>query len=226
MAGKQGKELIANHGLVSELIFNRIGMRYVVIFIIVIVSFQGQIFAQERNTLVEKMPASGKSRAFPEFAGKQIPPDSASIPVLHQNLKNSFDLQSHALSNMNFNMMNGWKTETGTLMSLKSINGFPFMINPLSLYGGSVWDIYQGTYGIRTYQLNNKLSVGTAGYSYRSFNAYALKSGIYPPTNYRSSLFVGYKFSEKFSISAGFTIQRNGDPFNINQGIQNGGMLP
>ncbi len=105
MAGKQGKELIANHGLVSELIFNRIGMRYVVIFIIVIVSFQGQIFAQERNTLVEKMPASGKSRAFPEFAGIQMTPDSASIPVLQQNLKNSFDLQAPALPNMNFNLM-------------------------------------------------------------------------------------------------------------------------
>ena len=96
----------------------------------------------------------------------------------------------------------------------------------MGFYGRSVWDIYQGTYGIRTYQVNNKLSVGTAGYSDRSFNEYSLKSGIYRQTNYSSSLFVGYKFSEKFNISAGFTIQRNGDPMYRNQGMQNGGMFP
>jgi len=201
-------------------------MRYVVIFIVIFLSFQGQVFAQERDTLVNMNPSTAKSRAFPEFAGMQMPPDSVSIPVLHQDLKSGFELQNPVLPNMNFNLTTGWKTETGSLLGLRGVNSFPFMIRPLSLYGGSILDTYQGTYGIRTYQLNNKLSVGTAGYSEKSFNAYSQQSGIYRQTNYSSSLFVGYKFSEKFSISAGFTIQRNGDPLNRNQGIQNGGMFP
>ena len=201
-------------------------MRYVVIFIVIFLSFQGQVFAQERDTLVNKIPSTAKSRAFPEFAGMQMPPDSAAFPVLHQDLKNGLELQKSVFPSMNFNWINGWKTETGTLLGLRGVNAYPFMISPLSLYGGSILDTYQGIYGIHTYQLNNKLSVGTVGYSEKSFNAYSQQSGIYRQTNYSSSLFVGYKFSEKFSISAGFTIQRNGDPLNRNQGIQNGGMFP
>jgi len=201
-------------------------MRYVVIFIVIFLSFQGQVFAQERDTLVNKIPSTAKSRAFPEFAGMQMPPDSAAFPVLHQDLKNGLELQKSVFPSMNFNLINGWKTETGTLLGLRGVNAYPFMISPLSLYGGSILDTYQGIYGIHTYQLNNKLSVGTVGYSEKSFNAYSQQSGIYRQTNYSSSLFVGYKFSEKFIISAGFTIQRNGDPLNRNQGIQNGGMFP
>ncbi len=201
-------------------------MRFIVIFVIVILSFQGRVFAQEIDMLVEKIPATGKSRAFPEFAGMQMPTDSASFPVLHQDLKSGFELKKPYLPTINFNLTKGWKTETGSLLGLRGTGVFPFMNNPLSLYGGSILDTYQGTYGIRTYQLNNKLSVGTAGYSEQSFNAYSQQSGIYRQTNYSSSLFVGYKFYEKFSISAGFTMQRNGDPWNRNQGIQNSGMFP
>ena len=201
-------------------------MRYVVVFIIVILSFQMQIFAQERDTLVDKLPSTAKSRAFPEFAGMQMPPDSVSISVLHQDLKSGFELQNPVLPNMNFNMTNGWKTETGSLLGLRGTGVFPFLNNPLSLYGGSIFDVYQGVYGIRTYQLNNNLSVGTAGYSARSFNEYLVKSGISRQTNYGSSLFVGYKFSEKFSISASFTFRRNGDRFNRNQGMLNGSFFP
>jgi len=208
------------------MIFNRIIMRYVVVFIIVILSFQEQIFAQDRDTLVVKIPSTGKSRAFPEFAGMQMPPDSVSIPVLHQDLKSGFELQNPVLPNMNFNMTNGWKTETGSLLGLRGKGVSQFLNNPLSLYGGSILDVYQGVYGIRTYQLNNNLSVGTAGYSERSFNEYLLKSGINRQTNYGSSLFVGYKFSDKFSISASFTFRRNGDRFNRNQGMLNGSFFP
>ncbi|HZK97427.1 MAG TPA: hypothetical protein VFC67_24705 [Prolixibacteraceae bacterium] len=201
-------------------------MKYVVVFIIVLLSFKAQIFAQEIDTLVDKIPSTAKSRAFPEFAGMQMPPDSVSIPVLHRDPKSGFELQNPVLPNMNFNMTNGWKTETGSLPGLSGKGIFPFLNNPLSLYGGSILDVYQGIYGIRTYQLNNNLSVGTAGYSERSFNEYLLKSGINRQTNYGSTLFVGYKFSDKFSISASFTFRRNGDRFNRNQGMLNGSFFP
>ena len=201
-------------------------MRSIVIFIIVIWSFSGQVSAQEIDTLSRKISSSGKSRAFPEFAGRQMSPDSVFIPSSQQNLKSGFELQKPALPNINFNLAKGWKTQMGPLLGLKNINPFTFIINPLSLYGRSVWDFYQGTYGIRMYQLNNKLLVGTAGYSDKNFNAYSQQSGFYRQTNYSSSLFVGYKFSDKFSISAGFTIQHNGDPLNRNQEIRNGGMFP
>jgi len=199
-------------------------MRYVVVFLILIHIFPGQVFAQERDTIVNTINASGQSRVLPDGPDRPISPGTASIPVLFQDFRSTFDTQSPVLTDINFNLINGWKTETGTIMGFRSINGYPLVNSLPGLYGRSVWDIYQGTYGIRTYQVNNRLFLGTAGYSDKNYNAYALKSGYLRQTNYSSSLFVGYKFSEKFSISAGFTIQRNGDP--MNRGIQNGGMFP
>ncbi len=194
-------------------------MRFVIVFLIVILCFEGRLSAQESDTLVEKIIVPN-SVALPEHPE----PGVASMPVLLQDSKIGLDLQSPAVPNMDFNLMTGWKTETVNSMNLMS--RFPLANNPLGFYRQSVWDIYQGIYGIRTYQVNNKLSVGTAGYSEKSFNEYSLKSGLYRQTNYSSSLFVGYKISEKLSISAGFTIQHNGDPLNRDRGMQNGGIFP
>ena len=199
-------------------------MRCYIIFLFLVQFFPGLIFAQERDTIVKAITAPVQSGVFPEDPGRQMSPGTAPMPMFFQDFRNGFDFQSPVFPDINFNLMNGWKTETGTVMGFRSILGYPLVNSMPGLYGRSVWDIYQGTYGIRTYQVNNRLFVGTAGYSDKNYNAYALKSGYLRQTNYNSSLFVGYKFSEKFSISACFTIQRNGDP--LNRGIQNGGIFP
>jgi hypothetical protein len=196
-------------------------MKYIVAIFILLLCFGGQVTAQEKDTLLDKIVTPYKSISRPEHSGMQMSPDllsmPLSMPVSERNL---------TLPVMNFNPNRGWKTETGTLTGLRSLNGFSFGNSRARLYGRSVWNVFQGIYGIRTYQLNDKLSVGTAGYSDRSFNEYSMKSEIYRQTNYGSSLFVGYKFSDKFSISASFTIQRSGDPFNRNQVIQGGSIFP
>ncbi|MCX6239372.1 MAG: hypothetical protein NTY07_17780 [Bacteroidia bacterium] len=200
-------------------------MRFVSTFIILILSIHGQIYAQERDTLVE-IKAIDKSGNLPEYIGKQMHPDAEPMPVFFQDFRQGSEFRNPVLPVMNFNLMKGWKIETGSSIGLKSLNSFPFRNNMTGFYGRSVWDFYRGSYGIRTYEVNNKLYFGTAGYSDKSFNEYSLKSGIYRQTNYSSSLFVGYRFSEKFSISAGLTIQRNNDPLNRNQPMQNGGIFP
>lgn len=199
-------------------------MRIIIVFLIVILCFEGRLYSQERDTLVEKIIVPTKSAVLPERPGMQMNQGSTSMPVLLQDSNSSFGLPNFGVPNIDFNLMTGWKTET--VNSMNPISRFAFANNPLGFYRQSAWDIYQGIYGVRTYQVNNKLYVGTAGYSEKSFNQYSLKSGLYPQTNYSSSLFVGYKISEKLSISAGFTIQRNGDPLNRNMGMQNGGLFP
>ena len=196
-------------------------MRYIVAIFIIIQCFGGKVSAQERDTLVEKMITPDKSITLPEHAGMQMSPGSKSVPLSMPDFE-----RNPTLPVMNFNPNNGWKIETGTLLGLRSMNDLPLLNSPAGFFGRSVWDVYLGKYGIRTYQLNNKLFAGTAGYSDKSFNEYSLKSGIYRQTNYSSSLFVGYKFSDKFSISAGFTIKRNGDLYNRNQGMQGTGIFP
>lgn len=201
-------------------------MRYIVTVFIVVLCSSGQVSAQEKDTLIEKIATPDKSRTLPEHADIHGSPGLVSMPFSTYDFESSSAFQNPALPVINFNLINGLKIETGTLMGIGSIYGFPFGNNPIGFYRRSLWDDYQGIYGIRTYQLNNKLYVGTAGYSDKSFNEYSSKFGLYRQTNFNSSLFVGYKFSEKFSISAGFTIQRYGDPLNRNQGIQNSKIFP
>jgi hypothetical protein len=194
-------------------------MRYIAAFLIVMLSLLEQVSAQDTDSLVVKNTAN-KSEII------QMHPDSESKPVFLQELHQGADLRTPVLPIMNFNPLKGWKIEQGSLFDIRSISNFPFGNNLTVLFRQSAWDFYQGLYGIRTYQVNNKFYFGTAGYSDKSFNEYSLKSGIYRQTNYSSSLFVGYKFSEKFSISAGITIQHNNDPLNRFQPIQNGGIFP
>ena len=205
--------------------FIRVDMRFVVAFIIVILSFRLQVSAQERDTLLEII-APYKSETLPGLAGMPKTSGSASMPILLKDFKSGYEFQNPALPNINFNSMTGWKIETGNSLGIRSIYGFYFYNNPIGLYGNSGWDIYSGFYGVRTYQVNNKLFIGTSGYSDKSLNEYSQKSGYYRQTNYNSSLFVGYKFSEKFSIQAGFSIQRNDDPWNRKLPMQNGGIFP
>lgn len=204
---------------------NWVNMKFIVAFLIVILCFLGQVSSQERDSLVE-IKATDRSGTLSERAGMQMHPDTQTRPNLSRDFTNGFEFQNIAVPNTIFKSFTGWKIETGTSMGIGSIYGFPFGNNPVGLYGRSVWDNYQGFYGMRTYQVNHKLYIGTAGYSDKNFNEYSGKSGIYRQTNFNSSLFVGYKFSEKFSFSAGFTIQRYGDPLNRNQGIPHGGIFP
>lgn len=200
-------------------------MRILVALLIVILSFPVQISAQEMDT-INVFPTSYNSVILPEFSSTRISQDAAFTPILSKDMITGFGFQNSSFPNMNLKSDTGWKIETGTSIGIQYKFGFLVGNNLSGLYRRSAWDIYEGIYGMRTYQLSDKFYAGTAGYSDKSFNEYSLKSGFYRQTNYSSSLFVGYKFSEKFSISAGFTIQRNGDPLNRNPVMQNGGMFP
>ena len=183
-------------------------MKSVVIFFIAILSFQEQVSAQERDTLVEIL-APSRSGNLPEHIGFQISPVQSSLPVLSRDFNGSNEFQIPALTNMNFSSPAGWKIETVPFFGVGSMNRFPFINNQIALNGLSQWGMYPESYGIRTYRVNDKLYPGTAGISDKNYNVYLQKSGYLRQTNYGSSLFVGYKFSEKFSISASFTIHPN-----------------
>lgn len=183
-------------------------MRSVVIFFIVILSFQKPVSAQERDTLVEIIVPT-RSGNLPEHAGIQIYPGQSSLPVLLWDISGSNEFKNPAFTNINFNSPVGWKIETVPFFGIASMNRFPFINNGITLSGLSIWGMYPESYGVRTYRVNDQLYLGTAGISDKNYNAYLQKSGYLRQTNYGSSLFVGYKFTEKFSISASFTIHPN-----------------
>ncbi len=189
-------------------------MKFFCILLIVVLGLQHQVLAQERDTLIRISVPEQPQITMPQSPLREFPAD----------LKNNKEFRNPVFPVLNFNLSDGWMTEVVPLTGILRGNRISFITNSTTLIGRSVWDIYQGSYGIRTYQVNRNLYLGTAGFSDRNFNTWQQKQACFNQTNYSSSLFVGYKFSDKFSISAGFTIRHNGDPMNINQ--QNRGVFP
>ena len=198
-------------------------MKFVIGVIIVILGFSGQISAQENDTIVQKI-AGGKSKYLME-APVGLSSESPEIPLQADGIMNGSDFHLPFLMPVNHDFLNGWNIGKGSSVWKETVYDITFGIHPFGLYRRSMWDIYEGEYAARTYQVNKKLFIGTSGYSLRSYDEYSKNAGMYRQTNFNSSLFVGYKFSDKFSISAGFTIRSNGDPLNGKQG-PNGRMFP
>ncbi len=166
-------------------------MRLVVVLILIILGFQEQMAAQEADSLL----IINKSGHFSGENGMQLHPGFENHPFLFQDFS-GLDTHSQRLPVMNFQSKSKWKIDWRSSF----VTGMP------------LWNIYQGNYGTRTYKATDKIYIGTVGYSDQNFSLHSGNRGVYPQTNYSSSLFVGYKFSEKFSISAGFTIQSYDDP--------------
>ena len=187
-------------------------MKFFAVLIVIIGFLQVQAIAQviEKDTLnvkSHKSPISGMG--FPKL---EMDRDLKAVPEIFQNMDIAPQKQQFVLPAMNFKPIKDWTVETGT--GFMSFN--PMVINAKGFFKLNGWDSFYGYYGSKTYQVNNKLFMGTAAFSDRNFNAYAPTTQWSNQTNYGSSLFVGYKFSDKFSIHASFTIRQNGDPWNLN----------
>ena len=146
-------------------------MKFAIVLLIVILNFQSQVFAQEGDTLVG-INNSYKTRKINELPGSQLENGFKAEPFLSPDFNSGFNSPGFMLPLMNFNFLNSWKEDLG----IGSTRNTPFRMKYAGVFQTNVWDSYTGIYGIRTYQLNNKLSVGTAGYSERSFNEYLVKS--------------------------------------------------
>src|ERR1035437_6150733 len=103
-------------------------MRYIDAFLIVMLSLLEQVSAQDTDSLVVKNTAN-KSEIIPMHS------DSESKPVILQELHQAADLRTPVLPIMNFNPLNGWKIEQGSLFDIRSISNFPFGNNLTDLFG-------------------------------------------------------------------------------------------
>lgn len=170
-------------------------MRLVAAIILIILGLVEPVAAQEADSLL----IINKSGVIPREIGRHLHTGFENRPVLFPDFS-GLDTHFQRLPVMNFQSQSKWKIDWRSSF----------------LHGMPLWNIYQGNYGIRTYKATDKIYIGTIGYSDRNFSLHSGNRGVYPQTNYSSSLFVGYKFSEKFSISAGFTIQSYDDPIGRN----------
>lgn len=194
-------------------------MKSILIISVILLCFHFSMVAQQKDST--SYFSSDQSGILPgELQNMHSP---GTIPAFHPGFNSHASFSQGVLPSLNFNgageitdMLPFTNTNFGRL--------FPAALHPFTLTGRSVWDLYQGNYGIRTYTVNKKLYLGTAGIAGTNLYNSQRVPGYVNQTNFSSSLFAGYKFSEKFSISAGFTIQHNGNPLDISH--QNRGFFP
>jgi hypothetical protein len=187
--------------------------KFLVLILIISLSFQGLITAQERDTLVERIANSEKFKVFQESHDQLMVPGAVAMPLLFQDFS-GLDFGYPRVPKLNFQAQNRWKINWEPTFGIGTMGGF------------SGWKDSQGYYGSRTYKATDKLYIGTSTFSDRTILGNPSNRGIFSQTNYSSSMFVGYKFSDKFSISAGFTIQSYDDPLNRNHRMGNNSIFP
>ena len=188
-------------------------MRFVVAFLIFILCLPDQILSQEKDSLIGNI-VYDKSIMPLDISGIEMPIGFDRKSIIFSDFNHMPPFQETVLHGLNFKPLKGWKIQIGTPLNI----GY----TPHSLGLQS----YLGFYTTQTYQVNDKFSFGTVGFHKNGFNTYNQNSAFYRQNYNSSSLFVGYKFSEKFSISAGVTIQRYGNPFNMNEELRNTGIFP
>ena len=188
-------------------------MRFVVAFLIFILCLPDQILSQEKDSLIGNI-VYDKSIMPQDISGIEMPIGFDRKSIIFSDFNHMPSFQETVLHGLNFKPLKGWKIQIGTPLNI----GY----TPYSLGLQS----FQGFYNTQTYQVSDKLSIGTVGFHKNGFNTYNQNSAFYRQNYNSSSLFVGYKFSEKFSISAGVTIQRYGNPFNRNEELRNTGTFP
>ena len=182
-------------------------MRFFLALVVVILSFQLRLAVREQDSLF----TTEKSGSFREHAGFMMHPGFENRPVIFLGY-NGFDF--HGLLINSFFVQNKGK-----------IHWESSMVTGLAA-GSSGWRSYEGYYGTGSYKSTGKVFIGSAGFSDRNFIGNSSNTGFFPQTNYSSSMFIGYKFSDKFSISAGFTIQGYDDLMNKNQRLGNSAIFP
>ncbi len=186
-----------------------------ILLIINVVVLTGRVAGQDKESLNELLKLDSKSDTFQ--LKKQ--------PETEIGLGNSFFMPSfnshlfgvYLLPKVNFQALKVLKFDQNRIsgnvtygyMTLWNYN--PFRYSPIGNMG------YFGLYGTSIRQVNDKLYLGT---SMLIPDKTGTITGPFNGNSFNSSIFVGYKFSEKFSIKAGMNIHRYDSPW------MNGGYVP
>lgn len=181
----------------------------------------GIVNAQDKERLKELLKLEAKSDTF------QLQTHSKEGNVVGASFisgQNGGYVYDNSISpQLNFKPSQAWKFDVNAIQGLNNYQNI-FWYNNSMLYGlpGNV--DYFGLYGTAIHKVNDKLYLGTMTLIDRTPET--MQMIYYNGGNINSSVFVGYKFSDKFSISAGFNIRRYDNPWKMGPSLLNGGYIP
>lgn len=189
-------------------------LRLQILLFFIFVVLTGKVAAQDKESLKELLKLDSKSDTFQL---KQYPEAGIKLGTSFMPNLNGYRFDNYLLPQLNFQASKTWEFDQNTVsgnvsnryMTLWNYNSMPY-----GLIGNTG---YFGLYGTSIHQVNDKLYLGTSMFipdkirtMTEPFNGNSINSSIY----------VGYKFSEKFSIKVGMNIHRNENSW------MNGGYVP
>jgi hypothetical protein len=189
-------------------------LQYKILLFFIIVAHSGKVAAQDKESLKQLLKLDDKTDTF------QLKPsletgDGLGISFMH-NLK-GYGFDNYLLPQLILNSSKAWKFDQNVVsgnVTYRYMTLWDF--NPI-FYGLPGNAGYSGLYGTAVHQVNDKLSLGTSMFIPDKIRTIM---GPYNGSYINSSIYVGYKFSEKFSIKAGMNIRRYENPW------MNGGYVP
>jgi hypothetical protein len=196
-------------------------MRKLIILLFIIVAQTATTSGQENVT------ATGRE-IFPERSdtSKFKPYHDTGIQVgtsFMTNLKGGYASETYISPRINFQPSKSWRIDMNATISSLNFHNMTLYDYFNGFSGLTGINRYFEYYGLGTYKVNDKIYLRTAGYANNLSNQMQMMTGFENKMNFGGSGFVGYKFSDKFSMQAGFSILRNNDPWNMNQPRNNGG---
>lgn len=199
-------------------------MRLLTVFFFIFFLQSGVISAQDKEVLPDKQQFNVNAEPIQfkpyYYTGIEVG------TYFMTNLNGGYGIENYFSPRFSFKPAKSWRFDVNTTLG------------SVTFHNMTIWDYYHisrgltgmnsyfGLNGQGTYQVNDKLYFGTMVFLDKSFNQMQINTGLENKTNHGGSLFVGYKFSDKFSMQAGFELRRYDDPWRMNQTGHNGVFMP
>ena len=142
------------------------------------------------------------------------------------NLKGGYGYEHYISPRLSFVPSQSWKFDFNATLTSVNFHNMTLLDFYNTTRGVSGLYHYFGLTAQGTYKLNEKLYLSSAGFAENSPNLWPVSGQSENRINYGGTLLIGYKFSDKFSMHAGFGIQRVNDPWNMNSNGYNRGFMP
>jgi hypothetical protein len=195
-------------------------MKYSILTLVFVTFLLFNAVAQESDSLYVKK--SNVSTAMPvqllQMNADSVVPHDFGVEVgtsVFTNFKHGFGFNQYVAPRFSFSPHKSWRVDLLGTMGVTRFEDMPlysYYLNEYPVMNGRYY--YSSLIGQATYAVNEKLFLGGAGFVSQTFQAEnEMNPAIKNLTNYGSSLFVGYKFSDKFSVQAEFSISKFGNPY-------------
>ena len=132
------------------------------------------------------------------------------------NFKHGYGFNQYVAPRFSFSPEKHWRIDLQGTLGLTHVENMPiydYYLREYPVMSGRYY--YTSLLGQATYAVNEKLFLGGTGFVSQTYSSEnELNPALSNLSNYGGSLFVGYKFSGKFSMQAEFSISKFGNPYN------------